>query len=50
MKIGIITNLQNIDKFVSTELAFANSERWMAATGGNTGNVAFVQGIKNMEM
>tara|TARA_Y100001956_G_scaffold15437_1_gene14866 strand:- start:1744 stop:2904 length:1161 start_codon:yes stop_codon:yes gene_type:complete len=48
MKIGIITNLQNIDKFVSTELAFANSERWMAATGGNTGNVAFVQGIKNI--
>ena len=48
MKIGIITNLQNINKFVSTELAFANTERWMAATGGNTGNVAFVQGIKNI--
>lgn len=48
MKIGIITNLQNINKFVTTELAFANSERWMAATGGNTGNVAFVQGIKNI--
>lgn len=48
MKIGIITNLQNISKFLSDELAFANTDRWMTATGGNTGNVAFVQGIKNI--
>lgn len=48
MKIGVITNLVNIDKFVAKDMAFANSDEWMRATGGNTGNVAFVQGIKNI--
>ncbi|GGW92539.1 polysaccharide pyruvyl transferase family protein [Alteromonas halophila] len=48
MKIGVITNLVNIDDFVAKDMATANSEAWMRATGGNTGNVAFVQGIKNI--
>ena len=48
MKIGVITNLINIDDFVANKMATANTDEWMEATGGNTGNVAFVQGIKNI--
>lgn len=48
MKIGVITNLVKIDEFVSKRLATADSDEWLRATGGNTGNVAFVQGIKNI--
>ena len=48
MKIGLITNLTNIDQFVSTKLTTANAEEWMQATGGNTGNVAFVKGVTNL--
>lgn len=48
MKIGVITNLIKIDDFVAKKMATANTEQWMEATGGNTGNVAFVQGIKNI--
>lgn len=48
MKIGVITNLIKIDEFVAKNMATANTDGWMEATGGNTGNVAFVQGIKNI--
>lgn len=48
MKVGIITNLQQINRFVSSEMAFADSKRWMSATGGNTGNTAFVEGVKRI--
>lgn len=48
MKIGVITNLVKIDEFVAKDMATADTEAWMLATGGNTGNVAFVQGIKNI--
>ena len=48
MKIGVITNLVKIDEFVAKEMATADTDAWMRATGGNTGNVAFVQGIKNI--
>lgn len=48
MKIGVITNLVKIDEFVAKDMATANTDDWMCATGGNTGNVAFVQGIKNI--
>lgn len=48
MKIGIITNLIHIDRFVKSEMAFADSGRWMSATGGNTGNTAFVEGVKKI--
>lgn len=48
MKIGVITNLVKIDEFVAKNMATADTDAWMTATGGNTGNVAFVQGIKNI--
>jgi len=48
MKIGVITNLVKIDEFVAKHMATADTDAWMRATGGNTGNVAFVQGIKNI--
>lgn len=48
MKIGVITNLIKIDEFVAKKMATADTDSWMEATGGNTGNVAFVQGIKNI--
>ena len=48
MKIGLLTNLFNIEKFVSKDLINANAEDWMQATGGNTGNVAFVHGIQHL--
>lgn len=48
MKIGLITNLTNIDQFISKKLNIANSDEWMEATGGNTGNVAFVKGVTNL--
>jgi hypothetical protein len=46
MKIGIITNLVQIEQFVKEKMATANPSEWMRATGGNTGNVAFVQGVQ----
>ena len=48
MKIGLITNLVNIEDFVKTKLIYATSNDWMEATGGNTGNVAFVTGIQTI--
>lgn len=48
MKIGIITNLVDIDNFRRYRLSSASSQDWMLATGGNTGNVAFVQGVDSI--
>lgn len=48
MKIGVITNLIKIEEFVAKRMATANTDEWMQATGGNTGNIAFVQGITNI--
>lgn len=48
MKIGLITNLIHDEKFVLEELGYTNSEKLMRATGGNTGNVAFVHSVKNL--
>lgn len=48
MKVGVITNLAGIDKFIKSELASADASAWMRATGGNTGNVAFVQGVTSV--
>ncbi|AEP31211.1 polysaccharide pyruvyl transferase family protein [Brumicola nitratireducens] len=48
MKVGIITNLIDIDGFVKNRLISANADKWMQATGGNTGNVAFVHGVQSL--
>ncbi|WP_193164025.1 polysaccharide pyruvyl transferase family protein [Microbulbifer hainanensis] len=48
MRIGLITNLIHEKVFIENRLAFGNSKDWMTATGGNTGNVAFVEGIKSI--
>ena len=48
MKIGLITNLVNIERFVATQLIYASTDEWMVATGGNTGNVAFVTGVQTL--
>lgn len=48
MKVGIITNLIDVDSFVKNQLINASAEQWMTATGGNTGNVAFVTGVQSL--
>lgn len=48
LNIGLLTNLHNLDQFKSSELGFATSSQIMQATGGNTGNVAFVDAIKKI--
>ena len=48
MKVGLITNLVFEDKFVQKELGFCTSEKLLSATGGNTGNVAFVHSVKTL--
>lgn len=44
--VGLIDNLQNIDQLVLQEGYEAPSARYMAAVGGNTGNLAFVHGTR----
>ncbi|WP_160153827.1 polysaccharide pyruvyl transferase family protein [Microbulbifer sp. ALW1] len=48
MRIGLITNLVHDKSFIENRLAFGSSSEWMTATGGNTGNVAFVEGVKKI--
>ena len=48
MRIGLITNLVHEKSFIEHKLAFGSSADWMTATGGNTGNVAFVEGVKKI--
>lgn len=45
LRIGVITNLVLADNFVRNKMASATSDEWMMALGGNTGNIAFVEGI-----
>jgi hypothetical protein len=45
MRIGVITNLVLADNFVRNSLSTASTQDWMVTLGGNTGNIAFVEGI-----
>lgn len=47
-RIGIIDNLNDIRGFAESRFHVASSADIMAATGGNTGNVAFVFGLKQL--
>lgn len=44
-RVGLIDNLSHIDTFI-TKYAEATAAQVMAATGGNTGNLAFVAGTR----
>ncbi|UDM53336.1 polysaccharide pyruvyl transferase family protein [Cupriavidus sp. MP-37] len=48
IRIGLIDNLVNIDYFLSQRFHEASASQVMEATGGNTGNVAFVLGARKM--
>lgn len=47
-RVGIIDNLNNIEQFVNYHFSEANADEVMAATGGNTGNIAFVHGVRKL--
>lgn len=47
-RVGIIDNLLSLPSFLEDEYARATAEEVMAATGGNTGNVAFVHGVRKV--
>lgn len=47
-RIGIIDNLNDIRGFTETRFHSASAADIMTATGGNTGNVAFVFGLKQL--
>lgn len=47
-RVGIIDNLNNIETFVNYRFSEANADEVMAATGGNTGNIAFVHGVRKL--
>jgi hypothetical protein len=47
-RIGLIDNLNNIDHFVGDLYSKATAAEVMRATGGNTGNVAFVFGARKI--
>lgn len=47
-RVGLIDNLSHIDQFVSSRLHRTSASEIMAATGGNTGNVAFVFGVRQI--
>ena len=46
--IGLITNLPNNNHFLKHRLANTNSCDLLKATGGNTGNVAFVHAVQSI--
>ena len=46
--IGLITNLPNNNHFLKHKLGGSSSEELMKATGGNTGNVAFVHAVQSI--
>lgn len=48
MKIGLITNLINSERYVAEHLGFTDAETLLNATGGNTGNVAFVHSVQTL--
>lgn len=47
-RIGIIDNLQDIQNFAAQKYEDANAAEVMHATGGNTGNIAFVYGVNKL--
>jgi hypothetical protein len=47
-RIGLIDNLGNIDDFLINNFSSCTSTEIMNATGGNTGNIAFVYGAKKL--
>lgn len=47
-RIGIIDNLNNIEQFVNYHFSEASAQDVMTATGGNTGNIAFVHGVRKL--
>lgn len=47
-RIGIIDNLNNIEQFVNYQFSEASAQDVMNATGGNTGNIAFVHGVRKL--
>lgn len=47
-RIGIIDNLVDIQRFTESKYHACTAAEVMAATGGNTGNVAFVFGIRQL--
>lgn len=47
-RIGIIDNLNNIEHFVNYQFSEASAQDVMNATGGNTGNIAFVHGVRKL--
>lgn len=48
MKIGLITNLINSENYVAEHLGFTDAKTLLSATGGNTGNVAFVHSVQSL--
>ena len=47
-RVGIIDNLRDIEVFLSSSYGTADAASVMDATGGNTGNVAFVYGARKI--
>lgn len=47
-RVGIIDNLNNIEMFLNYQFSEANADEVMVATGGNTGNIAFVHGVRKL--
>lgn len=47
-RIGLIDNLSHINEFVERGFETASAEQILTATGGNTGNVAFVFAIRKL--
>lgn len=48
LRIGLIDNLGNIDNFLLNHYTYCSAASIMEATGGNTGNIAFVHGTKKL--
>ena len=47
-RVGLIDNLRNPDEFLAKRLDVASAQEVLTATGGNTGNVAFVYGTRRL--
>ena len=47
-RVGLIDNIQDIQNFIGTKYETATAAECMAATGGNTGNVAFVHAARKI--
>lgn len=48
LRIGLIDNLGDIDNFLLNRFSHCSAASIMEATGGNTGNIAFVHGTKKL--